>query len=77
MGASGYMVGRVDALHKDFSEYKTAAAKEALTLAKEQVNFSKEYVLKSDYKCDIDDLKKQLGRMDDKLDGLLAKSRTH
>ncbi len=71
VAVSGYGVGRIDSVNADLQTYKVMIAKEALGLAKEQVMIQKEYVLKEDFKDTIDGLRKQLGRMDDKLDILM------
>ncbi len=82
IGISGYVVGHIKEVNTDLQQYKLNAAKElqeykissardALALAKDQVMNSEKYVLKEDYKCDIGDLKKQLGKMDDKLDSII------
>ncbi len=79
IASSGYVIGRVDRLDIDLQSYKMAVAKDAISLAKEQVVISgqlaKEYVLKADYKNDIDEIRKQLGKMDDKLDNLMKEVR--
>lgn len=75
MGVSGFVIGQLKEVNLDLQNYKMTAAKESLGLAKDQVGMMKEYVLKEDYKCAMDDLKKQLGKMDDKLDNLIKEIR--
>ena len=71
-GTSGYILGRIDKVDTDLQTHKMVAAKDALALAKEQSTISsqiiKDYVLKVDYKCDIDDLKKAFAKMSDKME---------
>lgn len=79
MASSGYVMGRVDRVDADLQNYKMSAARDAVSLAKEQVVISgqiaREYVLKEDYKCDIEGVRKQLAKMDDKLDRLIGEVR--
>jgi hypothetical protein len=75
MAVSGYVVGSIKEVDRDLQAYKSASAKEALSLAKDQVVIMKDYVLKEDYKCAMDELKKQIGKMDDKLDKLIARTK--
>ena len=75
MGVSGFVVGQIKEINSDLQSYKMSAAKDAVYLAKEQVTITallpEKYVLKEDYKCAIEDMKKQLSKMDDKLDRLI------
>jgi len=77
MAVSGYVIGQIKEVNTDLQNYKMMSARDAVSLAKEQVVMSgqmaKEYVLKEDFKCEISELKKQLGKMDDKLDKLMRK----
>ncbi len=75
IAVSGYGIGRIDSVNSDLQAYKLAAAKDSIALAKEQVMVTKEYVLKDDFRNTVDDLKKQLGKMDDKLDTLMKEVR--
>jgi len=71
-GTSGYILGRIDKVDTDLQTHKMVAARDALTLAKEQSTISsqivRDYVLKTDYRSDIDDLKKSFVRMSEKME---------
>jgi len=75
ISVSAYGIGRIDMVNKDLQSYKLDAAKDALSIAKEQVNISKEFVLKEDFKCTISDLKKQIEKIDTKTDTILKELR--
>jgi hypothetical protein len=78
-GVGAYQIGRIDRIDTDLQNYKMSTARDAVSLAKEQVSITallpEKYVLKDDFKCTIEDLKKQLNKIADKQDDLLKEIR--
>ena len=79
MAVSGYVIGNIKEVNTDLQTYKKESAREAIELSRRQIEVAgqlpEKYVLKDDFRCTVEDLKKQLGKMDDKLDFLMKKSR--